>query len=127
MSKSDGSIFVGMDVHKAAINVAVVRFGAREPEAEWQLANEPRATKRLIKRLKAMTAGEVRAAYEAGPCGYALQRTMLAAGIDCIVVAPSLIPVKPGARGRQAGPDAGPAPAVHRADRGAAEVPRQAG
>jgi transposase len=85
-----------MDVHKAAINVAVAASGRREPEAEWQLANEPRAVKKLMKKLKEMTHGTVMAAYEAGPCGYTLQRQMCEQGIDCIVVAPSLIPVKPG-------------------------------
>ena len=76
MSKNENSIFVGMDVHKAAINVAVVVRGVREPTAEWQVANEPRAVKKLIRKLKGMTSGTVRAAYEAGPCGYALQRQM---------------------------------------------------
>lgn len=45
-----------------------------------------------------MAPGEVRAAYEAGPCGYALKRTLDKLGIGCQVVAPSLIPVKPGER-----------------------------
>jgi transposase len=40
--------------------------------------------------------GEVRCCYEAGPCGYVLQRQLAAEGITCSVVAPSLIPVKPG-------------------------------
>ncbi|HUS82607.1 MAG TPA: IS110 family transposase [Dehalococcoidia bacterium] len=96
MSANQNTIFVGMDVHKAAINVAVAASGRREPEAEWQLANEPRAVKKLMKKLKEMTHGTVMAAYEAGPCGYTLQRQMCEQGIDCIVVAPSLIPVKPG-------------------------------
>ena len=36
--------------------------------------------------------------YEAGPCGYVIQRQLAAAGHDCVVVAPSLIPRKPGDR-----------------------------
>ena len=40
----------------------------------------------------------LRCCYEAGPTGYVLQRQLAAAGLDCRVVAPSLIPVKPGAR-----------------------------
>ena len=98
MSANQNSIFVGMDVHKVAINVAVAVRGRREPEVEWQVANEPRAVKKLVKKLKEMTGGAVSVAYEAGPCGYALQRQMCGQGIDCIVVAPSLIPVKPGER-----------------------------
>jgi len=69
VSANQNSIFVGMDVHKVAINVAVALRGKREPEAEWQLANEPRAVKKLMKKLKEMTCGAVVAAYEAGPCG----------------------------------------------------------
>jgi transposase len=52
----------------------------------------------MIKRLKAEAVGELVICYEAGPCGYALQRRFVAAGVKCIVVAPSLVPVKPGER-----------------------------
>jgi transposase len=98
VSMSENTIFVGMDVHKAAINVAVFLDGRRDPEAQWQLCNEPRAISRLSKKLRGMTGGPVRAVYEAGPCGYTLQRQMREQGIDCVVAAPSLIPVKPGDR-----------------------------
>src|SRR5262245_13658416 len=36
--------------------------------------------------------------YEAGPCGYGLHRLLTGCGHDCVVVAPSLIPVKAGDR-----------------------------
>jgi transposase len=85
-----------MDVHKATINIAV--NGKRGLQEQWQLANEPRAVKKLIKRLKEMGGDDVRAVYEAGPCGYALQRHMCEQGIGCMIAAPSLIPVKPGER-----------------------------
>lgn len=96
MSTDQNSIFVGMDVHKASINVAVCEQGNRAPNAEWQLANEPRSVKKLVRKLKGMTSVSVKVAYEAGPCGYALQRQMIEQDVDCIVVAPSLIPVTPG-------------------------------
>jgi transposase len=98
VSKSENSIFVGMDVHKESMNIAVVVGGKRGIEEEWQVANEPRAVRKLLRKLKELRGGEVHAAYEAGPCGYSLQRVMRKDGIDCIVVAPSLIPVKPGER-----------------------------
>ena len=98
MSNEENTIYVGMDVHKAAINVAVAVRGKREFEAEWQLANEPRAVKQMMRKLARMTRGTVKAAYEAGPSGYTLQRQMREQGVDCVVVAPSLIPVKPGER-----------------------------
>ncbi len=94
---ADGITFVGMDAHKKAINVAMLLPGARP--VEWQVANESAAIRRLAKKLVREAPGEVRCCYEAGPCGYALQRELEAAGgVICEVVAPSLIPVKPGER-----------------------------
>lgn len=94
----NGITFVGMDAHKKAINVAMLVPGKNQP-VEWQVANEPAAIRRLAKKLEREGAGEVRCCYEAGPCGYALQRELhRAGGVVCEVVAPSLIPVKPGER-----------------------------
>jgi len=87
-----------MDAHKKAINVAMLLPGQNEP-VEWQLANEPVAVRRLARKLQHEASGEVRCCYEAGPCGYVLQRQLEGAGgLICTVVAPSLIPVKPGER-----------------------------
>ena len=94
---TNGITFVGMDAHKKAINVAMLLPGQNEP-VEWQLANEPAAIRRLAKKLTLKAPGEVRCCYEAGPCGYVLQRELEAGGVICEVVAPSLIPVKPGER-----------------------------
>jgi transposase len=63
---------------------------------EWKIVNEPGAVRRLARKLEREAMGPVRACYEAGPCGYVLQRQLTALGIPCAVVAPSLIPVKPG-------------------------------
>jgi transposase len=93
-----GITFVGMDAHKKAINVAMLLPGKHEP-VEWQVANEPAAIRRLAKRLVREAPGEVRCCYEAGPCGYVLQRELEAAGgVVCEVIAPGLIPIKPGER-----------------------------
>jgi transposase len=94
---ANGITFVGMDAHKKAINVAMLLPGQHQP-VEWQLANEPAAIRRLAKKLQREAPGEVRCCYEAGPCGYVLQRQLESAGVICEVVAPSLIPVKPGER-----------------------------
>ena len=95
---SNGITWVGMDVHKKAVNVAVILPGRKEC-VEWQVINEPRAVKRLAKKLVRMAPGEVRVCYEAGPCGFVLQRQLQAAApLVCEVVAPSLIPTKPGER-----------------------------
>jgi len=75
------------------------KAGQRE-FVEWTVANEPRAVRRLARKLvREAKGGEVRCCYEAGPCGYALQRELEAAApLVCEVVAPSLIPSKPGER-----------------------------
>lgn len=53
----------------------------------------------MVRRIEREAPGQVRACYEAGPCGYALQRQITHAGeMSCMVVAPSLIPSKPGER-----------------------------
>jgi transposase len=89
--------FVGMDVHKATVTVARLAPGAREAEI-WELGNEPRAIRRLAGKLRREAAGEVSCCYEAGACGYALQRQLRREGVACEVVAPSLVPRKPGER-----------------------------
>ena len=88
---------VGMDTSKKSIQVAMLLPGRREA-VEWELVNEPQAVKRLAKRLLREALGTLRVCYEAGPCGYTLQRQLRAAGVESIVVAPSLVPAKPGER-----------------------------
>jgi transposase len=88
---------VGLDTSKKSIQVAMLLPGRREP-VQWELANESAAVRRLAKRLLREAVGELRICYEAGPCGYTLQRQLRAAGVESIVVAPSLVPVKPGER-----------------------------
>jgi transposase len=92
-----GTTFVGLDVHKDAINVAMLLPGETRP-VEWQVSNDPAAVRRLVRKLQRSAVGELRVCYEAGPCGYAVQRTVRELGVWCIVVAPSLIPRKPGER-----------------------------
>ena len=88
---------VGMDAHARTIQVAVLAPRAERPE-EWQIGNEARAVKRLAGRLKRDASGPVVACYEAGPTGFALKRRLEAEGIECRVIAPSLIPRRPGDR-----------------------------
>lgn len=98
MSHFKDIMAVGLDAHAKQINVAVLPPGSCEVSEQWQISHEERSLRRLAKRLLKMNDGGVRAVYEAGPCGFALQRTLQALGVDCVVVAPSLIPVKPGER-----------------------------
>ena len=91
--------WVGLDAHKKAINVAALLGREAKPQ-EWIVENKPAAIRRLVKKLvRDADGGEVRCCYEAGPCGYALQRQIEAAGpAICEVIAPALIPRKPGER-----------------------------
>jgi hypothetical protein len=81
--------FVGMDAHKVAIKLAVLLPGETKP-VEWQLANEKAAVRRMVRKVQRLAPGEVRFCYEAGPCGYALQRWIQEAGAACTVIARSL-------------------------------------
>lgn len=90
-------IYVGLDVHKDSITIAVART-AREPAESWKTI--PYDGVRLVKALNLLVQDRhaLRVCYEAGPTGFGLCRRLRQAGIDCIVVAPSLVPGKPGDR-----------------------------
>jgi transposase len=91
--------YIGLDVHKETIAVAVARAGRGVPESREEIANRPKSVAKLVERLSQDFDGEVLLfCYEAGPCGYGLYRQLLELGHDCQVVAPSLIPRKPGER-----------------------------
>ena len=89
--------YVGIDAHKKDLFIAMV-MGQQKTPRTWQLANEPNAVRRLVRKLERESPGPVRVFYEAGPCGYALQRQVTTARVSCDVVAPALIPRKPGER-----------------------------
>ena len=90
-------IYVGLDVHKATIAVAVAREGRKEPEFWGEVEHKAGEVRKVLARLSPN--GEVlNVCYEAGPCGYGLFREVTELGHDCTVVAPSLIPRKPGER-----------------------------
>jgi transposase len=90
-------MYVGLDVHKDTIAVALAEAGKRGEVREYgKIANTAPALRSLVSRLD--REHQLRFCYEAGPCGYGIQRQLGAAGQECVVVAPSLIPRKPGER-----------------------------
>ena len=93
----DRSTYVGLDVHKKMIVVAAL-FPERQEPMRWEVPNEASALCRLARKLQRASGDQVLCCYEAGVCGYAVQRRLQAEGVRCVVVAPSLIPVKPGQR-----------------------------
>src|SRR5438034_6622530 len=85
------TVTVGLDVHARLIRLAAVR--ADELLEERTLPYDEEAVERLLRRWPG-----VRCCYEAGPTGFGLQRFLVERGIDCRVVAPGLVPQRPGDR-----------------------------
>jgi transposase len=89
--------YVGIDAHQRELHVALLIGAAAEP-ATWVVENDPKAIDRLRRKIERDAPGPVRICYEAGPCGYALQRQLTGGALTCVVIAPALIPRKPGER-----------------------------
>ena len=92
------TVFIGLDTHKESIAVALAEEG-RSGEIRYfgQIPNEPAAVLKLVKNLGGKY-GKLFFCYEAGPCGYGLQRQIASLGHDCVVIAPSNTPTKKGIR-----------------------------
>jgi len=86
--------YVGLDAHQETIHAAVLLPGI-EKAAEDQFANTPETVRRWARRVGKRAPGRVVCGYEAGPLGYGLMRELEALGLQCIVVAPALIPYPP--------------------------------
>ena len=92
---SEHIIWVGLDVHKDSIVAAILR-GATENAEVIRLNSDLMKVRKLLRRLSQV--GNVRACYEASGLGYVVQRVLTNDGFHCDVIAPSLIPRKPGDR-----------------------------
>jgi transposase len=86
---------IAFDQH-AATTVAAVLLPGQQTPALHTLASESPAILRFVKRVQRQ--GPVQCCYEAGPCGFELQRALVGQGIPCDVIAPALIPRRPGDR-----------------------------
>lgn len=85
------TVTVGLDVHKASVRLAAV--GAGEVLAEQRFEHDHDAVIAAVRRWP-----QARVCQEAGPTGFGLHRALVAAGIDSVVVAPGLVPSRPGDR-----------------------------
>ena len=112
---ADRITYVGLDVHKEGIVVAVPAGGLRGEVREYgRIANTPTALDRLLRKLGG-DGVSLRFCYEAGPCGYGIQRQITATEHECVVVAPSLIPRRAGNRVKTDRRDAASLARLHRA------------
>ena len=115
MKKHCTKKFVGLDVHKETITIAIADFGRDgEVRVYGTINNDMNSLNKIIRKL--LSAGaELHFVYEAGPCGYGIYRYLTANNLHCIVAAPSLIPKKSGNRIKNDPRDATELARLHRA------------
>jgi transposase len=94
----DNSItYVAMDTHKKQHKIAL-HYPCQEEIIEFTINNTVRDIKKMVNKIKKHTPGKVEFCYEAGVCGFTLKRRIEQLGYRCRVIAPSLVPRKPGER-----------------------------
>lgn len=104
---------VGLDVHKESIVAAVLPPDSDRVALTTKFENTPAAVKTFVERLRSR--GALTFIYEAGPCGYQVHRDLTAQGQECVVIAPGLIPTRPGDKVKTDRRDAEKLAQLHRA------------
>lgn len=107
--------FIGMDVHKNSIAIAIADQDRRGSARTYGTINNDLGALDKFCRKMVSTASELHFVYEAGPCGYGIYRHLTDKGFDCMVAAPSLIPKKSGERIKNDRRDAKKLACLHRA------------
>lgn len=107
--------FIGMDVHKNSITIAICDADRNiQPRIYGAINNDLDAIDRFCRKMVS-TANQLHFVYEAGPCGYGIYRHLTQKGFDCMVAAPSMIPKKSGDRIKNDRRDAKMLSRLHRA------------
>ena len=94
MSQSS-TVFVGMDVHKESIEIAIA--DAREVRRFGEIGGDAGSLDRAVRKLRGVHR-ELKFVYEAGPCGFWIYRRLVGQGLGCMVVSPSMTPKRAGER-----------------------------
>jgi transposase len=114
MTKSS-NLYVGMDVHKETIDIALAEGDGRQEVRHYgSIGGDLLVLDQAVRKLQA-TGKRLHFVYEAGPCGYVIYRHLARKGLDCIVVAPSMIPKRSGDRVKTDRRDAEMLARLHRA------------
>jgi transposase len=108
----ESTTIVAFDQHAATTVAAVLLPGHRTP-TRHAMTSDLAELRRFVRRLG--RARTVQCCYEAGPCGFELQRALGADGVACDVIAPALIPRRPGDRIKTDRRDAGQLAVLYRA------------
>lgn len=95
---SNSTKYVGLDVSKSKIAVAIAEEGRQEPRYWGTIPHTKEAVRKLMQQLRKTEEIVLEVCYEAGPTGYVLYRWLLEMAVSCTVVAPSLIPKRAGDR-----------------------------
>ena len=88
--------YVGLDVHKDSISIAVAEEGRNEPRFLKRIPNDCTRLMRVLRTIGDLKT--IHCAYEAGPTGYGLHRFISSKAVKCGVIAPSEMPQKKGKR-----------------------------
>lgn len=89
--------YVAMDTHKKQHKIAL-HYPCQEEVVEFTINNTARDIKKMVNKITRHAPGKVEFCYEAGVCGFNLKRRIEQLGCRCSVIAPSLVPRKPGER-----------------------------
>ncbi len=96
--KNSNTAFIGLDVHKNSIDIAIAELGRTgEVRHYGAVGGDLDAFGKAVRKLRSRHS-TLHFAYEAGPCGYEVYRYLQRQNLDCVVIAPSLIPRRSGDR-----------------------------